>query len=266
MDYIKTNKAAWEEAFEHRLNNWGDDNDRRIRSEKYAFFDRDFKKEMLSIDFRGKTVAQFCCNNGRELLSLVHDSGAAYGFGFDIAENILAQAQDTARKAKIKNCEFVNCSILDIPESYHDRFDYIFFTIGALCWFQDLALLFHKAGKCLKSGGTLLINDGHPLALMLPQPGEADFDEDNLNRFTYSYFTKEPWLGNSGMHYISGAYESKTFTDFSHTVADIINALSANGMKTVKFSEYDYDIGQVGADIYDGKGIPLSYILAAVKD
>ncbi|MCL1806565.1 MAG: class I SAM-dependent methyltransferase [Oscillospiraceae bacterium] len=265
MNYIDANKAAWEEAFDHRKPNWGDDNHLRIRSGKYAFFDGDLKKELENIDFHGKAVAQFCCNNGRELLSLVHDSGAEYGIGFDIAENILEQAKQTAAKAEIKNCEFVNCNILEIPEKYHNKFDFIFFTIGAINWFHDLTLLFEKVGKCLKSSGTLLINDGHPTAMMLPFPGEDGFDADNLNRFTNSYFMKEAAIGNSGMDYISGVYESKTFTDFIHTLSDIINALSANGMKTVKFNEYDYDVGNVGSDIYDGKGIPMSYILIADK-
>ena len=265
MSYIETNKAAWEEAFDNRTPSWGDDNHLRIKSEKYAFFDSDLKNEIESIDFQGKAIAHFCCNNGRELLSLIHDSGAEYGVGFDIAENILGQAKETAEKAEIKNCEFVNCNILEIPKNYYNRFDFIFFTIGALCWFQDLTLLFDKAGKCLKSGGTLLINDGHPTALMLPFPGDDGFDADNLNRFTFSYFASEPWIGNNGMYYITGEYESKTFTDFSHTLSDIINALSANGMKTIKFNEYDYDIGRIGSDIYDRKGIPMSYILIAEK-
>ena len=266
MSYIESNKAAWEEAFDNRKPNWGDENHLRIKSEKYAFFDSDLKNLIDSMDFRGKTVAQFCCNNGRELLSLIYDSGAEYGVGFDIAENILEQAKQTAKKAGIKNCEFVNCNILEIPESYHNRFDLIFFTIGALCWFQDLTMLFDKAGKCLKSSGTLLINDGHPTVSMLPFPGEDGFDADNLNRFTNSYFRKEPCIGNNGMCYMSREYESKTFTDFFYTMSDVINALSANGMKTVLLNEYDYDIGNIGSDIYDGKGIPLSYILIAEKD
>jgi len=266
MDYIKTNKLAWEEAFDNRKQGWGDDNHIKLKSEKFAFFDSDLKNEIAGMDLKGKTVAQFCCNNGRELLSLVLDSGAESGTGFDIAENILNQAKETAEKAGIMNCEFANCNILEIPESYYGKFDFIYFTIGAIVWFQDLNLLFEKAGKCLKAGGTLLINDGHPFMFMLPHPGEDEFDENNLKKIAYSYFRKEPWLGNQ-MGYIAGDYENKatTFTDYSHTLSDIINALSANGMKTVKLNEFDYDIGNIGSDIYDGKGIPLSYILIAEK-
>lgn len=265
MNYTESNKAAWEEAFDNRKPNWGDENYLRLKKGNFEFFDSDMKNELLNMDFRGKAVAQFCCNNGRELLSLVLDGGADCGVGFDIAENILGQAKQTAIKAGIKNCEFVNCNLLEIPESYYEKFDFIFFTIGAICWFKDLTALFEKAGKCLKSSGVLLINDGHPLANMLAFPGDDEFDLNDNKRLTHSYFRKEPWIGNSGMGYMSVCYESKPFTDFSHTMSDIINALSVNGMKTVKLNEYDYEIGNVGSDIFNGKGIPLSYILIAEK-
>ena len=266
MNYIETNKAAWEEAFNNRKLNWGDENYIKIKNGNFEFFYSDMKNEILNMDFHGKAIAQFCCNNGRELLSLISDSGADYGIGFDIAENILGQARETAEKAGIKNCEFVNCNLLEIPESYYNKFDFIFFTIGAICWFRDLNVLFEKVGKCLKNDGTVMINDGHPFANMLAFPGEEEFNSNNPNQFAYSYFRKEPWIGNSGMGYMSGEYKSKTFIDFSHTMSDIINGLSLNGIKTLKLNEYEYEIGNIGSDIYNGKGIPLSYILIAEKN
>lgn len=262
MSYIDGNKEAWEEAFEHRRPNWGDDNHLRLRREPLAFFNGDMKDVLRNIDFNGKTVAQFCCNNGRELLSLMA-LGANRGVGFDIAENIIAQAKETARKAEIENCAFVACDILEMPASYHHQFDIALFTIGAITWFEDLTLLFEKVSECLKPNGSLLINDFHPMIDMLPLPGEDGFDQDNLNRFAHSYFRKEPWADNNGMGYMSVEYKSKTFTSFSHTMSDIINALSQNGMKTVRLQEYDYDVGIT--DVYNGKGFPLSFILMAEK-
>jgi ubiquinone/menaquinone biosynthesis C-methylase UbiE len=208
MNYISGNKAAWEEAFDNRKQNWGDENHIKIRSERLAFFSSAMKKELEQIDFQNKTIAQFCCNNGRELLSLI-DCGANAGVGFDIAENIIEQARDTAEKLNMKNCDFVACNILEIPESYHDQFDFVFFTIGAITWFEDLSLLFNKVAKCLKKGGLLLINDFHPLMNMLPLPGDDCFDPENLNQLAFSYFRKEPWIENNGQMYMSKNYESK---------------------------------------------------------
>jgi len=262
MDYIGNNKAAWEEAFDHKQDGWGEENYKCLLNEDLPFFCKDMAAELRSMDFKGKSAAQFCCNNGRELLSLMQ-LGAESGTGFDIAENIIAQASETAEKAGISNCRFVSCNILDIDEKYHNSFDFILFTIGAITWFEDLKPLFQKVSDCLKPGGILLIHDFHPVMNMLPMPGEPEFDGEHLNRAAYSYFRKEPWIENEGMGYMSEPYESKTFTSFSHTMSAIINAVSDSQMRIVRLKEFDYDIGLT--EVYDGKGFPLSYILTAEK-
>ena len=262
MDYIKDNKAAWEEAFEHRHQGWGDENYKILLNERLPFFCPDVAEALQAMDFKDKHIAQFCCNNGRELLSLMQ-LGAKSGTGFDIAENIIKQAEYTAQKAGISNCRFHACNILDIDQRYSNRFDFILFTIGAVTWFKDLNPLFRKVSDCLKPNGTLLIHDFHPVMNMLPMPGEPEFDGQDLNRITYSYFRNEPWIENEGMGYMSEQYHSKTFTSFSHTISDIINAISGSQMRIVRFDEFDYDVGL--SDVYDGKGFPLSYLLKAEK-
>lgn len=262
MSYIDENKEAWEEAFDHRHPGWGEENYRRLASEELPFFCSDVTEELRRIDFGSKDIAQFCCNNGRELLSLM-GLGAKSGTGFDIAENIIAQAADTAEKAGIRNCKFISCNILDIPEQYDNSFDFVLFTIGAITWFDDLMVLFNKVSRCLKPGGMLFLHDFHPFMNMLPMPGEPEFDEHHLNQIAYSYFRKEPWIENEGMGYMSEQYASKTFTSFSHTMSDIINAVSNTGMCVVKLNEYNYDVGL--SDVYDNKGLPLSFLLMAKK-
>lgn len=260
-DYIQTNKEAWEEAFAHRHANWGEDNAKRLREERLPFLDPAFVRQVEHMDLKGKRIAQFACNNGRELLSLLQ-LGAAYGIGFDIAENIITQAVSTAERAGIQNASFVCCDILDIPKEYHATFDLIFFTIGAITWFRDLDTLFRKVSDCLREGGILLIHDFHPFMNMLAMPGEGVFEEKNPAP-AYSYFRKEPWIENEGMEYMSVRYPSKTFTSFSHTMSDIVNATIRSGMRITKLDEYDYDVGLT--DAYDSKEYPLSYLLAACK-
>jgi len=262
MDYIKANKAAWEEAFDHRHSNWGEENYKRLLNEKLPFWGKDAATELEKVDFSGKSIAQFCCNNGRELLSLMQLE-AEKGIGFDIAENIIDQAKETAEKAGINNCEFIACDILEIDEKYYNSFDFICFTIGAITWFEDLEILFQKVSACLKDGGIMFIHDFHPVMNMLPLPGEDEFDENQLNKVAYSYFRKEPWIENNGMGYMSVEYDSRTFTSFSHTMSDIVNAVTASQMRVTKLNEYDYDIGLT--DEYNGKGYPLSFILMAEK-
>lgn len=262
MNYIQQNKEAWEETFDHKKGNWGDENYKRLLDEELPFLLPDVITELTNYDFSGKKVAQFACNNGRELLSIMQ-LGAAEGVGFDIAENIIAQAEQTAEKAGITQCKFIATNVLEIGEEYNESFDFIFFTIGAITWFQDLNQLFGKVAICLKPGGVLFINDFHPIMNMLPLPGEEAFDEANPKKFAYSYFQKEPWIENEGQGYIADAFPSKTFTSFSHPLSDQINAIVSSGLQIVKLLEFDYDIGL--AEEYSHLGIPLSFILIAQK-
>jgi SAM-dependent methyltransferase len=262
MDYRTTNKAAWEEAFQRRFENWGDNDHARLANEELPFLHEDLIKEFKDIGLEGKTLGQFCCNNGRELLSLMQLDPVC-GVGFDFAANILAQAKANAQKANISNCDFVETDILEIGEDYHNKFDVIFFTIGAITWFEDLRVLFDIVSRCLKKDGVMLINDFHPFMNMLPLPDEEPFEPGRLDKITYPYFKKDPWLETSGMGYMAGQYESKLFTSFCHTVADILNATIGAGMAVKKFTESNYDVGL--SQVYDDCGYPLAYTLIAHK-
>lgn len=185
-----------------------------------------------------------------------------YGVGFDIAENMIVQAQETAQKAGY-SCDFVACNILEIASDYDDKFDFIFLTIGAITWFKDLDELFGVVSRCLKPGGVLLLHDFHAFMNMLPLPGEEGFDENALDRVTVSYFRQEPWIENNSAGYMSQCSQSRTFTSFSHTISSIINSVIGSGLELRKFNEYDYDVGL--SDLYDNKGYPLSFLLMAKK-
>ncbi|MBR5960612.1 MAG: SAM-dependent methyltransferase, partial [Clostridia bacterium] len=96
--YIEGNKAAWEEAFDNRDASWGADITERIKNEDYPFFNEETKIVLKKIHTQGAVIGQFCCNNGRELLSLVKCGKAKKGIGFDIAENQVAFANEKAQE------------------------------------------------------------------------------------------------------------------------------------------------------------------------
>ena len=262
-DYIALNKAAWEEAFELRDAAWGMDIPGRVRQEQYPFFNRDMVRTLKKYDLSGKTVGQFCCNNGRELLSLVKSSGAARGIGFDIAENQVAFANEKAGELSLP-CEFIAVNVLEIDESFNDKFDFVLITIGALNWFKDLRAFFRVVSRCMKKGGTLIINEQHPFTGMMAAPGEEEYSKDHPTQCRYCYFSKV-WVGNEGMRYMTKrTYASKTFTDYSHPLSDTLSALCENGLMLTGMKEFDYDISDT-FEALDHLGFPLSMILEGRK-
>lgn len=263
-NYIKQNKEAWEEAFELRDEAWGANIEARIGGgEPYAFFNRDTAEALSRLELKGKSIGHFCCNNGRELLSLVSTAGAREGVGFDIAENMVEFANSKAAALALP-CKFVAANILEIGEEYAERFDLALITIGALCWFRDVGAFFAKVARCVKPDGVILINEQHPAANMLSDPDEEVYDEAHPLNCIYSYFDYE-WINNAGMQYITGkAYDSKTFTDYTHPLSEIVSAMCASGFVITGMREFDYDISD-GFPHVSGRGFPLSVIIEGRK-
>lgn len=190
--------------------------------------------------------------------------GAKKGIGFDIAENQISYANQFAKELGV-SCEFIAGNVLELGERFRNTFDLIVITIGTLCWFHDLNIFFEKVSQCLKAGGTVIINEAHPVTDMLGSPGEDGFDNDNPQRIMYTYFEKT-WQENDGMYYITGKqYESKTFTSFSHPFSSILNGIVDNGLCVRALHEHDIDISSGMFSRLDGVGIPLSYVLRADK-
>ncbi len=262
--YIQGNKEAWEEAFDKRDETWGADITERVKTEDYPFFNEETKTILKGMDLEGKAVGQFCCNNGRELLSLVKCGKAAKGVGFDIAENQVAFANEKAKELDLP-CGFVAKNIYDIDDTFKEQFDVALITIGALCWFDDLDRFFSVVAKTMKPGAVILINEQHPCTSMLATPGEDLYDPDHRLECHYSYFEHE-WTGNGGMYYMTQkCYESKTFTDYTHPMSDIISGMCNNGIVVTGLKEYEHDLSG-GFTELDNVGFPLSMIIQGKKE
>ncbi|MCU0607298.1 MAG: class I SAM-dependent methyltransferase [Candidatus Edwardsbacteria bacterium] len=261
-DYTEANRRAWNEAqtkkpagsFARAL--------ARLRAGEDLIHD-DIVDALATIPLQGRAVAQFCCNNGEELLSLCR-RGAAGCVGFDIADNFIDEATALARGLDL-DCRFVRTDILGI-EGYDERFDVLLVTIGALTWFRDLDPFFGTARRVLKRGGTMLIHETHPVVNMLAVPGEKEYRADDPARLANSYFKAEPWIETDGIFYLAGkTYPSQPLYSWSHPFTAIVGAMVRNGLTITGLTEYDHDIGSIGSGDLDGKGIPLSYLMTAVK-
>ena len=258
-NYILGNKEAWEEAFDKRDSAWGIDIVERVQKEEYAFFNTETIDVLKKYSLSGKSIGQFCCNNGRELLSLVKTVGAKEGIGFDIAENQVKFANEKAIELDLP-CQFIATNVLDIDDQYRKRFDLVIITIGALCWFKDLKTFFKVVSKCMKKDGIIVINEQHPSTNMLTASDEEGYDDHHPKDCVNSYFYKE-WIGNEGMYYMTKkSYKSKTFTDYTHSLSDIVESMCANRIVITGLKELDYDIS-CGFEELNKTGFPLSMIL-----
>jgi ubiquinone/menaquinone biosynthesis C-methylase UbiE len=263
-DFTEANRAAWNETapihaaqnLEGLLENF--------RVPEYSCLYKPFEVERLqNLKLEGKSVAQLCCNNGRELISVKNLFNAGRCVGFDISDEFIGQAHALNAAAK-QDVEFVRVSVLEIPESFSAQFDLVYITIGALGWLPDLKVFLQTISRLLKPGGNVLIYEMHPMLDMFDADENA---KKNPLELKHSYFKNTPYIETGGLDYYSGSsYESKPMYWFHHKLSSVIGGLIRAGLQITAFDEFDFDISNVFPH-FETLEIkpPMCYILEAKK-
>ena len=230
-DITQANRAAWNEAAPlHREQNM-EEQLAQVRVPGHSCLDEIETAILQSLDVRGKDVAQLCCNNGRELLS-VKNMGAGRCVGFDGASGFIDQARELAAAGNI-DCTFVCTDIYDIADSYSAGFDIVTVTIGVLSWMPDLVGFFQIAERLLKPGGALFIYEQHPILEIFSVGGP-----DDPVIWEYSYFYRDAIVETEGLDYYGGGtYESKPLYSYIHKISDVIMAGIEAGLTIEHFEE-----------------------------
>lgn len=208
----------------------------------------------------GKDVAQVCCNNGRELLS-VKTMGAARCVGFDGAPTFIDQARALATAAG-QDVEFICTDVYDIDATQIGQFDLVIITIGVMCWMPDLERFFSIVGGLIKPGGALFVYEQHPILDMLSVGDAGDPVE-----WEASYFSKEPFVETEGLDYYGGEkYEAKPVTSFNHRLSEVLTAGLRVGLTLEHIEERPEHISNTWYNVeHAGIGLPMSYTLVMRK-
>ena len=263
-NYAEKNREAWNEAASVHGKSRKIDYKEKFKDRNFSVLDGTLSSLLKKIPLKGGVVAQLCCNDGRELLSIINTMGAA-GVGFDISDEFIAEAKKIAELAKL-NCRFIRTDINHLTNEYNNYFDLVLFTAGALTWFSDLGKLFDTVKRLMKPGGYLVIYEIHPFTNLIAWKDEPDYESLNPYKVAYKYFRDTPWVNNNGADYIGKTtYKSKTFISFAHKLSDIITAICSNEIVIKEFIEYPHDVSAHLADLAKDHILPLSYTIIGRK-
>jgi len=213
------------------------------------------------IGVAGRDVAQLCCNNGRELIS-VRRRGAARCVGFDAAGAFLEQARELAAIAEA-DCEFVETDIYRVPAAFDGAFDLAYITVGVLGWMPDLDGFFRVAGRLLRPGGRFLAYEQHPILDMF-EPERAG----NPYEPVVSYFETKALGEDASLDYYGNAeYAAETSYWFMHPLGEVVTACLNQGFALEHLREYPHNASSNNFNVYEGRTaqFPLSYSLIARK-
>ncbi|MEP1207274.1 MAG: class I SAM-dependent methyltransferase [Rhizobiaceae bacterium] len=259
--FTTANRAAWEEVAPiHRRHNQAN-LIKAFSAPGFSCLDEIETEILRKLGVAGKDVAQICCNNGRELLS-VKNMGAARCAGFDGAQAFLDQGKELADAGGL-DVEFVCCDVYDINEAYRHNFDLVTITIGVLSWMPDIERFFSVISDLVRPGGAIFIYEQHPILEMVKPAGADEPIEWEL-----SYFHDQPYVETEGLDYYGGeTYQAKPVTSFCHKMSDVIMAAVNNSLSIEHFDEYPHHISNAWWNVEkSGIGLPMCYSLVLRKN
>ena len=140
-------------------------------------------------NIKDKRILHLQCHFGLDTLSLGR-LGAKKVIGLDLSNVAIENACRIAEQVHLNNIvEFVCCDIYQI-ENYlkvndeNDRFDIVFTSYGTTKWFPDLNQWAGIIEKYLKTNGSFIIIDFHPMLWT--------FDDQFERLANHSYFNHGP--------------------------------------------------------------------------
>lgn len=237
---VEQNGLAWEKvAATHAVDRNLHETRSHLEQDTAYYIDSEFRTELEAIGLHGKVVAQFNCNNGRELISSLQ-FGAERGYGFDISEGYVEQAKWLAESVSVP-AEFLAADIYALPARYDGSADLVFVTAAAMCWMPDLRDYFAVAHRVLRPGGTLLIYETHPFAEMFKPDAHREAGESLVPH--YQYGTNEPFVFDSrGDYYGDPEQGIEIAYWFHHSMSKIQQATLDAGFEIRRVAEFDHDV------------------------
>ena len=261
MDYIKINKALW-----------NDKTDTHFESDFYdvqGFLNGKDSLNPIEIDLLGnikdKEVLHLQCHFGMDSLSLAR-RGAQVS-GVDFSEKAIEKAQLLNRQLGL-DVQFIQSDIFKLHHKLNQQFDLIFTSYGVLGWLPDMQRWADTVQHFLKPGGQLILVEFHPVVWMF---------DDYFEKISFNYMG-----GAAIVEQIEGTYTDRSAAiggqsvSWNHGLSTVVQALLQAGMQVRDFQEYNYspydcfeNTVQMAANKYQIKGlenkIPMVYSLVAQK-
>jgi SAM-dependent methyltransferase len=193
-------------------------------------------------DVSGLALLHLQCHFGLDTLSWARRGAAVTGVdasaaAIDLARQLAAEVGLAAT--------FVCAPVQDLPALAGlppAGFDIVFVSYGALCWLPDLGPWARTVAHFLKPGGFFYLAEIHPFADVFDDSGAT-----NELRVAYGYFpSPEPLTEQVKGTYADRSAEvvHRTAHVWSHSLAEVLTALAAAGLRLEWLREHDVCVFQ----------------------
>ncbi|MDF2880892.1 MAG: SAM-dependent methyltransferase [Clostridiaceae bacterium] len=258
-EHTKINEIAWNQlAYEAWINRFGQPYEAALKIKENPL------KRLGSLskhftDVKGKKICNLLGSNGVKAvaLSLMGAQVTVIDFSYDNYR----YATNLAREADV-NIKYIVSDVLKLSlDELLEQYDIVFSELGILHYFTDLNPFFGIAYKLLKSKGTFLIEDFHPVSTkLITTKGKkhkinGDYFSDTVEETEVAY-----------MKYVSGigslTEEEKKALPKAYlrkwTLGEIVTSIAEEGFCIKALEETE-------SPKPEDKGIPKLFTIKAIK-
>ena len=157
-------------------------------------------------DLKGKRVLELGCGGAQ--CSIAFAKQGATAIAVDHSREMLAHARRLCEREEVR-VELREGDLADLAFVRADSIDLVF-SAYAFSFVEDLGRVFRQVHRVLKVGAPLVFSLAHPAYQMI------DDDADQPLLIQRSYFDHSP---------IEFEWDGVAFTDYQHTIADIVTGL-----------------------------------------
>ena len=229
-DYLASNRMLWDAWTQSHLDSEHHRDVATFRAGGLTL--RSIEREALG-DVAGRSLLHLQCNMGSDTLSWARLG--AQVTGVDIADAAIAKARALAAEAHL-TARFLCDDIYALPNILDERFDIVFASYGALCWLPDLTRWAEIVAHSMRPGGTFLLVEMHPFAMMVDAAG-ADTLSFRVNG-PY-YHAEEPHAEDlHGDLAVADAPQSAYVWRYS--LGEVVTALVQAGLRIESLNEFPF--------------------------
>jgi SAM-dependent methyltransferase len=136
-----------------------------------------------------------------------------------------------------------------LPASLANQFDYVYASIGVLCWIGDLDAWMTGIARSLRSGGALVLVELHPLVTMVESLDPLVVD------FPYAFDGPHVYSG-TGTYANRDADIAWTTVQYAHSIGEVVTAAAGQGLHCELLIEHtsgSFNTGQFEEPEDDGR-------------
>jgi SAM-dependent methyltransferase len=229
--YRETIRANWDSRVDihYRSDDYGVD--RYVSDPAHLSGVVRFDSQKLG-DVEGKRLLHLQCHIGTDTISWARLGATVTGVDFsgksiDAARRLSRDSNTPAR--------FLVSELYDSPGVLDETFDVVYTGVGAVNWLPDIRGWAEVVSGFLDRGGVFYMREGHPIAWAL------DFSETEDLVIRYPYFEQaEPFAWSEDTTYAGdGTLDSPDTYEWSHGMAETVQALIDAGLRIDRIEEYD---------------------------